>query len=67
VPSEQSVADDGVLAEGPLNEPQWVTATIDLARLRHLRSEGEMRNYVDWANQPGAVGLADKVEIVAIK
>ena len=27
---------------------------IDLARLRHLRTSGEMRNYIDWPNQAGA-------------
>ena len=66
-PSEQTVSDDGVLAEGLLDEPQWVTATIELERLRRLRIDGEMRNFVDWANQPGAVSLADKVEIVALQ
>jgi predicted amidohydrolase len=66
VPSEQSVSDDGILAEGTLNAPQWVSATIDLERLRHLRSEGEMRNYIDWSNQPGAGSLADKVEMVRL-
>lgn len=67
VPSEQSISDDGVLAEGTLNASQWVAATIDLARLRHLRSSGEMRNYVDWGNQPGAAQLADKVEVVTLE
>jgi predicted amidohydrolase len=66
-PSEQSVSDDGILAEGVLNEPRWVSATINLERLRRLRVEGEMRNFVDWANQPGAIGLADKVEVVALQ
>jgi predicted amidohydrolase len=66
VPSEQTVSDDGTLAEGPLNAPQWVAASIDLARLRHLRSEGEMRNFIDWSSQPGAAGLADKVEVVRL-
>ena len=67
VPSEQSVSDDGTLAEGTLNAPQWVAATIDLARLRHLRSAGEMRNYIDWGNQPGAAALADKVEVITLE
>ena len=67
VPSEQTVSDDGILAEGPLNAPQWVTATIDLKRLHQLRAEGEMRNYIDWDNQPGAVSLTDKVEIVSLR
>ncbi|KAB2940780.1 MAG: carbon-nitrogen hydrolase family protein [Hyphomicrobium sp.] len=67
VPAEQTVSDTGVLAQGELNAAQWVAATVDLARLRHLRSSGEMRNYVDWPNQPGAVRLADKVEIVMLE
>jgi predicted amidohydrolase len=67
VPAEQTVSDTGVLAQGELNASQWVTATVDLARLRHLRSSGEMRNYVDWPNQPGAAKLAEKVEIVTLE
>ena len=64
VPSEQTVSDTGILAQGEMNAAQWVTADIDLARLRHLRTSGEMRNYIDWPNQPGAAKLADTVEIV---
>jgi len=67
VPSEQTVSDTGILAQGTLNASEWVTADVDLARLRHLRSSGEMRNYIDWPNQPGAVKLADKVEIVTLE
>jgi hypothetical protein len=61
------VSDTGILAQGTLNASEWVTADVDLARLRHLRSSGEMRNYIDWPNQPGAVKLADKVEIVTLE
>jgi predicted amidohydrolase len=67
VPSEQTVSDTGILAQGTLNASEWVTADVDLARLRHLRSSGEMRNYIDWPNQPGAAKLADKVEIVTLE
>jgi predicted amidohydrolase len=67
VPSEQTVSDTGILAQGEMNAAQWVTADIDLARLRHLRTSGEMRNYVDWPNQPGAARLADTVEIVTLE
>jgi predicted amidohydrolase len=66
VPSEHGVADNGVLAEGPLNEARWVTATIDLAALRRLKSTGEMRNYADWDHQPGSAPLAREVEIVSL-
>ena len=67
VPSEQTVSDTGILAQGELNAAQWVTADIDLARLRHLRTAGEMRNFIDWPNQAGATKLADKVEIVTLE
>ena len=67
VPSEPTVSDTGILAQGELNASQWVAAEVDLARLRHLRSSGEMRNYIDWPNQPGATKLADKVEIVTLE
>lgn len=58
VPAEHGVSDTGVLAEGRINEPGWVTATIDFRHLRALRSGGEMRNFVDWMEQPGAQGAA---------
>jgi predicted amidohydrolase len=66
VPSEATVSDTGVLAEGPLNEPRWVAASIDMRRLEELRTSGEMRNYADWMHQPGAGSLKDKVEVVAL-
>ena len=66
VPSEHGVSENGVLAEGKLNAAQWVTATIDLARLKRVRSSGEMRNARDWARQPGAPAAAVKVEIVEL-
>lgn len=66
VPSEHTVSDTGILAQGELNAALWVAAEIDLGRLRHLRNSGEMRNYVDWLNQPGAAKLADKVEVVTL-
>lgn len=67
VPSEHGVSDDGVLAEGVLDAAQWVTADVDLARLRHLRLTGEMRNYADWSAQPGASPLQQSVEIIDLR
>lgn len=66
VPSEHAVSDTGVLAEGPLSQPLWVSASIDLDRLRRVRDTGEMRNYADWNSQPGATPLAASVEIVRL-
>ena len=67
VPSEPTVADGGVLAEGTFDAPQWVNATVDLKRLHELRASGEMRNFSDWANQPGASRLADKVQLIPLR
>lgn len=66
VPSEDGVSNDGVLACGKLNEAQWVSATIDLARLRRVRQTGEMRNFSDWPLQPGAPMQHVEVERVSL-
>lgn len=66
VPPDALLSDTGVVAEGVLNEPGWVTGEIDFARLRKLRSSGEMRNFADWAAQPGAGPLASRVEVVQL-
>ena len=66
VPSEHGVSDTGVLAEGTLDAPQWVSASIDLARLRRLRDTGEMRNAHDWSLQPGAPAAKVSVETVVL-
>lgn len=67
VPSEHMVSDDGVLAEGSMNEPEWVTATIDLAALKRLRTSGEMRNFSDWRLQPGLSSKPMSVEVVSLR
>lgn len=66
VPSEHGVSDTGIIAEGTLDNAQWVSGTVDLARLRVLRSSGEMRNYADWSAQPGAASLVSNVEVVKL-
>ena len=66
VPPDALLSDTGVVAEGILNEPTWVTGEIDFTRLRKLRSSGEMRNFADWATQPGAEPLGSRVGIVQL-
>jgi predicted amidohydrolase len=66
VPSEHGISDTGVLAEGRLNAAEWVTATIDLARLKHIRDAGEMHNFEDWKLQPGAPAAKVDVEYVSL-
>ena len=66
VPPEAALSMSGVLAEGRLNEPGWVSADIDFVALDGLRTGGEMRNTADWALQPGAKPLAGVVEVVSL-
>lgn len=66
VPSEHGISDTGVLAEGPMNAAEWVSATIDLARLKRIRETGEMHNFEDWTLQPGAPMTRVAVEMVSL-
>jgi len=47
-PVDRGFPDDGVLAIGTLNTPQWVYADIDPANIAHVRREGQVFNYRDW-------------------
>ncbi len=66
VPAEFGVSDDGVLSEGKVNEPSWVSATVNLHHLRKLRHGGEMRNFTDWLEQPGAPQADALARVVVI-
>jgi predicted amidohydrolase len=66
VPAERGLSDTGVLASGQLNAAGWVSATVDLAHLRHIKEAGEMRNVRDWRLQPGASNLAHHVTRVLL-
>ncbi len=65
-PPEAQIAETGVLAEGRINEPGWITADIDLAALRRIRTTGEMRNHADWSRQPGANSSIAECEVVSL-
>jgi predicted amidohydrolase len=67
VPSEHALSETGVIAEGTLDAPGWVTGTIDFDALAALRKGGEMRNRADWVLQPGATPLADRVQIIDLR
>jgi predicted amidohydrolase len=67
VPSEHGVSDTGIIAEGIMNQAQWVSGIVDLARLQRVRETGEMRNYADWSAQLGAASLMAGVEVLQLK
>lgn len=67
VPPDIATTLTGVVAEGRLDEPGWVSGTVDLARLAAVRTTGEMRNWRDWPLQPGANHGALAVETVDLR
>lgn len=67
VPPDVELSMNGIIAEGELNAPCWVNASIDLNRLKRLRQTGEMRNRADWDRQRGAQPLGGDVEVVEVR
>ncbi len=66
VPADVALSMNGVLVEGVVNAPGWITAQIDLTALAHLRGAGETRNRRDWEKQAGAGPVGTNVEIVQL-
>jgi predicted amidohydrolase len=50
-PVDYGYPDDGILAIGEFNRPQWVYAEIDLASIARVRETGQVFNYRDWPAQ----------------
>lgn len=50
-PVDYGFPDNGILAIGELNNPQWVYAEISLEKLKSVRNQGQVFNFRDWARQ----------------
>jgi predicted amidohydrolase len=50
-PVDYGFPDNGILASGEFNKPQWVYAEIDLQNCEKIRAEGQVFNYRDWSKQ----------------
>ena len=50
-PVDRGFPDNGILAIGEYNQPQWVYAELDLAAIDRVRAEGQVFNYRDWPKQ----------------
>lgn len=61
-PPDRGFPDDGVLAQGLLNEPGWIYVRIDPAATREVRRDGKVLNLRHWPE--GLVNVA--VERVSI-
>lgn len=65
-PPDRGLPDDGVLAQGVWNRPQWVYSDVDPQRLLAVRAEGQVLNHRDWARQPG-LGESPLVQIDTLR
>ena len=54
-PVDYGFPDNGILASGEFNVPQWVYAEIDLHNCEKIRARGQVFNYRDWSLQHNAV------------
>lgn len=48
---DRFLPDDGILARGDLDQPGWVSATVDLDTIARVRREGQVLNHRDWPAQ----------------
>ncbi len=57
-PVDRGFADDGVIAEGPMDDGAWLFATLDPARLDRVRADGAVRNHRDTPDPPPPCDVA---------
>lgn len=58
-PPDRGFPDDGVLVQGPLNEPCWVYGEIDPEQVRRVRGEGAVFPFRHWPES--RVGAATRI------
>ncbi len=51
-PVDRGFPEDGLLAQGAPDQPQWVYADLDPARLAEVRAHGAVRNHAAWPAAP---------------
>lgn len=50
-PPDRGLPEDGVVAMGSLDEPQWLFAELDFDLIEEVRRTGQVLNYRDWPEQ----------------
>lgn len=50
-PVDYGFPSDGILAQGEMNQPQWLIAELDLGRIDEVRHNGQVINHRDWDHQ----------------
>jgi predicted amidohydrolase len=54
-PPDRGFPDDGVLALGVRDQPQWLFADVDLEAITRVRRDGQVLGHRDWAEQEQAI------------
>jgi predicted amidohydrolase len=54
-PPDRGFPDNGVIAEGRLNQPGWVYGVVDPAQVAGVRMQGQVLNFRDWPGQYTAI------------
>lgn len=65
-PPDGAFPDDGIVAQGTIDAPQWVFGAVELGRVAALQDDGAVLNMRHWAEQPGAARLP-QVELVDLR
>lgn len=55
VPPDLDLPPSGILAQGQMNQPQWLVADIDLAAIALTRTTGRVRPFDHWQEQAGRI------------
>lgn len=63
-PPDYGFPDDGVIAQGTLNQSAWVYAEVDLQEITKVREAGQVLNYRHWAEQSTGPANLPSVEII---
>ncbi|MBV8964077.1 MAG: carbon-nitrogen hydrolase family protein [Hyphomicrobiales bacterium] len=63
-PPDLGFPEDGVIAQGEMDEPCFVTARLDLDAVARVRAEGQVFNHRHWDEQKG-VASAIRVDLAA--
>jgi predicted amidohydrolase len=56
-PPDNGFPENGVVALGEMNSPQWLIQKLDLDLMHALRTSGSVRTFQHWPEQPGATAL----------
>lgn len=46
-PAEMEFSEDGIIAQGALNQHELIFADLDMSKIEHLRKHGHVQNYAD--------------------